>query len=73
MPGVKKEEIELNYEDGLMIISILNETKEEEEITFIEKISMKRTLNLGDLTENEAVLKWYLKSHRIDKKQRLNK
>lgn len=54
MPGVKKEEIELNYEDGLMIISIArNETKEEEETNYVHRerkqCSMKRTLNLGDL------------------------
>ncbi len=54
MPGVKKEEIQIDYHEGLMSISINHEeTKEEKEKTYVHRerrrCSMSRNLNLGDL------------------------
>lgn len=54
LPGFKKEEIELKYNEGLLTISIEHdETKEEEETNYVHRerkqCSMKRTLNLGEL------------------------
>jgi HSP20 family protein len=64
MPGVKKEDIHLDYHDGLLDISIEHEeSKEEEKKNYIHKerrqCSMHRTLNLGDLDADkiEASLK----------------
>jgi HSP20 family protein len=54
MPGVKKEEIQIDYHEGLMSISINHEeTKEEKEKSYVHRerrrCSMSRNLNLGDL------------------------
>jgi len=64
LPGIKKEEIAIDYHDGLMTISINQESKKDEETkNYIHRerkqCSMKRTLNLGDLDDSkvEAELK----------------
>ncbi|MFH2117276.1 MAG: Hsp20 family protein [Bacillota bacterium] len=64
MPGVKKEEVHLEYHDGYLSILIeKKETKEEENKNYIHRerkvCSMHRTLNLGDLDSDqiEASLK----------------
>lgn len=64
MPGIKKEEIRLDYKDGYLEISIEHdEAKEEENKNYIHKerkmCSMNRTLNLGELDfeQIEATLK----------------
>lgn len=64
MPGIKKEDIHLEYHDGLLHISIDHEEKNDsEDKHYIHKerkhCAMHRTLNLGDLDENniEASLK----------------
>lgn len=54
MPGIKKEDIHLDYRDGYLNISISEETsKEEKKENYIHRertrSSMHRTLNLGDL------------------------
>ena len=64
MPGIKKEDIHLDYHDGLLDISIKHEeSKEEETKQYVHRerkqTSMHRTLNLGDLDSDkiEASLK----------------
>lgn len=64
MPGVKKEEIHLDYHDGNLDISIeREESKDEENKTYVHKerrmCSMRRTLHLGELDFDkiEATLK----------------
>ncbi len=64
MPGIKKEDIHLEYHDGLLNISISHEeNKEEKDKNYIHRerkqCAMHRTLNLGDLDEEhiEAQLK----------------
>lgn len=54
MPGIKKEEIQIDYQDGLMSISINHdETTEEEKESYVhrerKRCSMTRNLNLGEL------------------------
>jgi len=54
MPGIKKEEIHLDYHDGYLDISIEHEeSKDAENKNYIHKerrmCSMNRTLNLGEL------------------------
>lgn len=54
MPGVKKEEIQIDYHEGLLSISINHEeTKEDKEKSYIHRerrlCSMTRNLNLGEL------------------------
>ena len=54
MPGVKKEDIRLDYKDGILNIAIQHETKKEEEKkNYIHRerttSTMHRTLNLGEL------------------------
>ena len=54
MPGIKKEDIRIDYHEGLMSISIeLDETKEDNQESYIhrerKRCSMTRNLNLGDL------------------------
>ena len=54
MPGIKKEEIQLDYQDGLMSISINHdEEKDEQKETYVHRerkhCAMTRNLNLGDL------------------------
>jgi HSP20 family protein len=64
MPGIKKEEIHLDYQDGLLSISIEHEEKKEEENkNYVHRerkqTAMHRTLNLGelDIDKIEASLK----------------
>ncbi len=64
MPGIRKEDIHLDYHEGLLEISINHEeTKEEENKHYIHKerkqCAMHRSLNLGDLDVDniEASLK----------------
>ncbi len=64
LPGIKKEEIGIEYHEGLMTISIQQEVKKDDETkNYIHRerkqCSMKRTLNLGDLDDSkiEAELK----------------
>lgn len=54
MPGLKKEEILLNYQDGyLSIIVEREEKKDDEQKNYVHRerryTSMKRSINLGDL------------------------
>ena len=54
MPGVKKEDIKLDYRDGLLNISMTNETSTEEKNDHYihrerTRNAMHRTLNLGEL------------------------
>jgi HSP20 family protein len=54
LPGIKKEEISLNYQDGYLMIEVVkNEEKEEENKQYIHRerrqSSMKRTIHLGEL------------------------
>lgn len=64
LPGIKKEEIGIEYHEGLMTISIQQKVKKDDETkNYIHRerkqCSMKRTLNLGDLDDSkiEAELK----------------
>ena len=64
LPGIKKEDVAIDYHDGLMTISIQHEiSKDEESKTYIHRerkqCSMKRTLELGDIDDTlvEAELK----------------
>jgi len=64
LPGIKNEEIELNYQEGHLIISVnREEAKEEENKNYIHRerrqYSMRRSINLGDLVSDqiEAELK----------------
>ncbi len=64
MPGIKKQDIHLEYHDGLLNISINHEeSKEEKNKNYIHRerkqSAMQRTLNLGELDEEkiEASLK----------------
>ncbi len=57
LPGIKKEDIKIEYHDGMMTISIEHEeNKNEETKTYIHRerkaCSMTRTLDLGDLDES---------------------
>lgn len=56
LPGVKKEDIKIEYHDGMMTISIQHEeNKNEETKTYIHRerksCAMTRSLDLGDLDE----------------------
>lgn len=58
MPGVKKEEVALDYHDGYLTISInKNEEKEEDNKNYIHRerrtCSMHRTFNMGDLESDQ--------------------
>ena len=58
MPGVKKEDIHIDYHDGLLSISIEHEEqKEEEKKNYVHRerkqCSMHRTLNLGELDQEK--------------------
>ncbi|MCK9235512.1 MAG: Hsp20 family protein [Acholeplasmataceae bacterium] len=58
LPGVKKENITLNYHDGLLDIAIEHqEEKEETDQNYLHRErryrSMRRTLNLGELDESQ--------------------
>jgi len=64
LPGIKNEEIELNYQEGQLLISIhREEEKKEEKNNYIHRerkvTSMRRAINLGDLVTDqiEAELK----------------
>lgn len=64
MPGVKKDEVSLEYHDGYLSISInKDESKEEDNKQYIHRerriCSMHRTLNMGDIDSDkiEASLK----------------
>lgn len=64
LPGIKKEEIELNYQDGILSISVVREaSNEEEQKNYIHKerrvSKMCRSLRLGDINmeQVEASLK----------------
>ncbi|MDO9629779.1 MAG: Hsp20 family protein [Acholeplasmataceae bacterium] len=64
LPGIKNEEVELNYQDGQLLISInRKEEKKEEKNNYIHRerklTSMRRAINLGDLVTDqiEAELK----------------
>ena len=64
MPGIEKKDIHLEYQDGLLNISINHEeNKEEKDKNYIHRerkqCAMHRTLNLGDLDDEkiEASLK----------------
>lgn len=64
LPGIKKEDISINYHDGLLDISVNHETsKDTETKTYIHRerthTSMHRSLDLGDLDDEkiEAELK----------------
>lgn len=78
MPGVKKEDIHLDYHDGYLNISInREESKEEENKSYIHKerrsCSMHRTLNLGELDMDriEATLKDGILSIKAPKAQQI--
>ncbi len=58
MPGVKKEDIHIDYHDRLLSISIEHEEqKEEEKKNYVHRerkqCSMHRTLNLGELDQEK--------------------
>ncbi len=62
LPGVKKEEIELNLNEGRLSISIHREEREDkEEKDYIHKerrySSMSRSVYLGDIKEDEITAK----------------
>ncbi|PKK94307.1 MAG: Hsp20/alpha crystallin family protein [Tenericutes bacterium HGW-Tenericutes-6] len=64
LPGIKKEDISINYRDGRLDISVKHETaKDTETKTYIHRErthqSMHRSLDLGDLNDEkiEAELK----------------
>jgi HSP20 family protein len=64
LPGIKNEEIELNYQEGQLMISVnRKEEKKEEKENYIHRerkiCSMRRAINLGDLVSDqiEAELK----------------
>jgi HSP20 family protein len=54
MPGIKKEEIQLNYQDGYLSIAVeREEKKDDEQKNYVHRerrfTSMSRSINLGDL------------------------
>lgn len=62
LPGIKKEDIAIDYHDGLMTISINHESsKDEETKNYIHRerkqCSMKRTLNLGEIDDSQVEAK----------------
>jgi HSP20 family protein len=58
LPGVRKEEIQLNYQEGCLSISVeRSETKEEDTKNYIHRerrqSTMRRRINLGDLDPDQ--------------------
>ena len=58
MPGIKKEEIQLDYQDGYLCISVVRkEKKDDEQKNYVHRerryAAMKRSINLGDLDMNQ--------------------
>jgi HSP20 family protein len=62
LPGIKNEEIELNYQDGQLLIAVnREEEKKEEKNNYIHRerkiSSMRRAINLGDLVTDQIEAK----------------
>ncbi len=62
LPGIKNEEIELNYQEGQLMISVnRKEEKNEEKNNYIHRerkfSSMRRVINLGDLVSDQIEAK----------------
>ena len=62
LPGIKNEEVELNYQEGQLMISVnRKEEKNEEKNNYIHRerkfTSMRRVINLGDLVTDQIEAK----------------